>query len=96
MAKDYILDENGDYLINDGDFFYDDSEDQEVYQILQTNPGEWRESPMIGAGFINVLKTEKSDEDIKKKIDTALRMDDFKDILIEIKNKIINIIKARR
>ncbi len=49
--KDYLLDENYDLLIKDGDFVVDECDDLDIELILLTEKGNWKESPMTGVGI---------------------------------------------
>ncbi len=46
--KDFLLDENGDLKIVNGDFVIGDAEEQTVERILISKPGEWKEYPQVG------------------------------------------------
>ena len=59
--KDFLLDENDDIAIVNGDFVVGDSLDQEVAMLIKTNPGEWKEDPIAGAGLIRKMKANASD-----------------------------------
>lgn len=73
-----ILFENGLFLRstkNGGDFLVAESEDQEIDLILKSGPGEWKRTPLIGRGIVQVLRTEKNKDVVKQLVDTQLRID---------------------
>ncbi|PCI11862.1 MAG: hypothetical protein COB73_00725 [Flavobacteriaceae bacterium] len=72
---DFLLDTNDDILIANGDFKTGDSLDQEVGLIIRTNPGEWKEDPIMGAGLIRKIKANVKDEEIEQIIRIQLARD---------------------
>ncbi len=58
MRTDFLLDDNYDLDIDlaAGDFSIGGSAQQEVDLLLQSNKGEWRESPTVGVGIMRYLK----------------------------------------
>lgn len=67
MAKDILLDSTNDLLFKDGDLVIGESEMQEVGLILQSNQGDWKDSPIVGSnltrevrGTENKLKRERN------------------------------------
>lgn len=49
--QDYMLDENNDMYIVDGDWAIGDSNEIDIELILATNKGSWKESPTVGVGM---------------------------------------------
>jgi hypothetical protein len=72
MAKDFLTDNDGNLLIKNGDFVIGDSEQQEVAEILESHPGEWKEDPIIGAALTRMIKTKydagRMSSEIKKQL----------------------------
>lgn len=64
MNQDYLLDDDGDLLIQNGDFVSGPSDDQHVYDVLQSFPGEWKQFPLTGAGIITATNTSKPQDQI--------------------------------
>ena len=56
MRTDILLDENYDLFIEDGDFSFGASAEQETEQIILSLPGEWKQNPLTGFGIDNYLK----------------------------------------
>jgi hypothetical protein len=53
--NDFLLDENGDLLIENGDFVIGDSSSQHQKDILMATKGEFKEFPEIGVGIEAML-----------------------------------------
>ncbi|NNV54521.1 hypothetical protein [Limnovirga soli] len=51
VATDFLLDEAGDLLIENGDFVFGESDMQHIQLILALEPGELKESPLTGVGI---------------------------------------------
>lgn len=60
MAKDIQLNGN-DLLISGGDFVIGDSDTQHVQHIIEANPGDFRESPLL-AGSVDLYRNAPDDE----------------------------------
>jgi len=57
MAKDFLFDENGDIIIEDGDFAIGYSDEQHIQDLLFANKGEYKQFPLMGVGIIGFLKS---------------------------------------
>lgn len=84
MAKDFIIDEAGNYLIENGDFVVAPSEEQEVAEILTMSPGEIKEDPIMGPDLIRLIKSNGHKLDVRRVIKLHLARDgknyeDYKD-----------------
>jgi hypothetical protein len=55
MRQDILLKSNGGFRIINGDFVLGESNEQHVELILETNPNEWKASPITGAGLVKTL-----------------------------------------
>ena len=55
MRQDILLKSNGGFKIINGDFVLGESNEQHVELILQTNPNEWKQSPITGACIVKML-----------------------------------------
>lgn len=85
---DILLDENRDIQIKNGDLVIGDSFQQEVGLIVQSNQGEWKNEPLIGANLIELMNSEASESEYKSKIKQALKLDN-KELKSFIDGKII-------
>ncbi len=67
MAKDYLLTDEDDLMIANGDFVTGDSTMQEVGIILRLNPGELKSDPVLGPALIRFIKSD-ADEDVVRQV----------------------------
>lgn len=56
--KDILTDEKGDLLIVDGDLVIDVSDDQHQEHIIIADKGDFKETPELGVGIINLLSDD--------------------------------------
>lgn len=58
--EDFQINDQGDLNVDTaaGDFTIGVSDSQNVYDILESFQGEWKEYPAVGVGLIQYLKTE--------------------------------------
>lgn len=75
---DFILDSNGDYLIQNGDFVIGFSDNQNIFDIIYTEKGEYKANPQIGCGMQRVVNGPADKETIKQIISSNLALDGFK------------------
>lgn len=59
---DVVLDENDDLLFENGDLVIGESTNQNIKQIVTANKGEFKESPEIGVGIVQMLNDEEYDD----------------------------------
>lgn len=64
IFQDYLLDEDGDLLIQNGDFVVGPSDDQHIADILQSFQGEWKQFPLLGVGLLTFLKSQTPNDAI--------------------------------
>lgn len=89
--RDYKLGPDGDLIIRDGDFVFDEALDDDVDLLLLTNPGEVKADPLAGVGMLRMLRGEVSQEEIKKKVKLQLERDgkNYEEIREGIKTRTI-------
>jgi len=82
MAKDFLLDDQNDLLIKDGDFVVGESLTQEVSIILRLNQGELKSDPLLGANLIRLINSAVSEDQLQTIIKMHLQRDgkDYEDI----------------
>lgn len=73
---DYITNEAGDLIIENGDFKKGNATSQHIRNILQAAPGHYRQYPVIGAD-INQVVNIGLDDSIKKQIRYHLKLDGY-------------------
>ena len=74
--QDFLLDEDGDLLIQNGDFVIGNSDNQNVEDIISSFAGEWKEFPFVGVGLIQYLKSQDGQK-ATNIIKTQLQADGF-------------------
>ena len=80
-VTDIKLDEDGDLLIEDGDFVLHESDEAHIEHILISNKGTWRQFPAIGVGLRSFLSgplTRVIKNGLAKLIRVNLTFDGFK------------------
>jgi hypothetical protein len=81
MAKrtDILLDENGNYRVENGDFVVGESDDQHVELLLVSTKGSFREYPTLGTGIVNWVKKQNIDlNGLEREIKVNLQADGYK------------------
>ena len=76
MDKDVLLDEDNDLIIANGDFVFDESEEQEIKMILQAVKNDYKQTPELGVDLIKSISASGSSVKLKQDIKINLRMDD--------------------
>lgn len=74
---DYLTNDDGTLMIRNGDFVSGESEAQDIQRIGLSNPGEWKEWPLLGAALQRLLKSRAGKTALVKALDTHLRSDGF-------------------
>jgi len=83
--KDFILDDDGDLKIVNGDFVFGYSDDQHIEDILKSAPGDWKEHPLVGASIGDLLNGELTEGD-RNRIKLQLQADGYKMNSIKVDN----------
>jgi len=71
-TKDFLLDEDGNLRIENGDFVVGDATDQNIQEIITAHKGEFKEFPEIGVGIEDMLNEDDYSEmliEIKKNLE---------------------------
>lgn len=91
MARtDFLLGENGDLQIVDGDLLTGNSDDQNVGLILKATKGSFKQFPLLGVG-IALEMNGSVDGRVKRKIRLHLDSDGYKVTQIRENNGVINL-----
>lgn len=56
--KDILLDDDGDLLIENGDFVIGESDTEHIKSILMANKGDFKEFPELGVGMEELLNDD--------------------------------------
>lgn len=84
MRTDFILDEDLDIQADPetGDFLVGDSAQQEAFLIIDSKPGDWPRTPLVGVNLVNKLKKRtgaspliENPKRLKREIKVALNND---------------------
>lgn len=90
MRTDFLLGEDGDLQIIDGDLLTGASDDQNVSLILKATKGAIKQYPLLGVGIALELNGTLNGQ-VKRKIILHLDSDGYKVIKIEKNNGITSI-----
>jgi hypothetical protein len=86
MVKDYLTDVNGDLLIKDGDFVWDESSESHVEDILIANKGDYKLTPLIGVNIKNMVNSPNSlviRKKLERDISLQLQSDGAKSVVVD-------------
>ena len=64
--QDFLLDANGDLLIQNGDFVVGPSDNQHIDDIISSFAGAWKQFPILGVGIMQYLKSEEGQAAVAK------------------------------
>lgn len=79
MARqDYLKDESGDLLIQNGDFVVGESDHQHINDIIIASPGDYRQYPDVGFNAIRFLNSVGRENQFKSELRAALENDGYK------------------
>lgn len=90
--KDILLDDNNELRIEMGDFVTGESKEQHIGLILESMPGAWKESPLLGVGVRRSLSMPYNQNAfLKGTILKHLEYDDIEVDQVEILENKINV-----
>lgn len=99
IYKDIALDADGDLRIVNGDFVLEESDQMHIEHIVESDKGNWRETPLQGVGIVRFLNSDhtiKNKGQLVRKIRLQLAYDNLEILKLEIlKNSQISI-EAKR
>lgn len=75
--RDFLIDQDNNLLIENGDWFVGDSHHQHIELLLTSLPGQWKENPEAGVG-LSLSQNGVIDGFIKRTIAVQLEADGFK------------------
>lgn len=77
-VTDFLLDQQTDLAITaDGDFALGYSDAQHMSLIVQSNKGNWLQSPTAGAGIMRFLEGTASLQEVNRAVRLALEQDGY-------------------
>ena len=77
IYKDFLLDDDGDLAIANGDFKVGKSDQQHVEDIIESYSGWWKEFPLLGVGVQNYLNSTGNNQQLARNIIVQLVSDGF-------------------
>lgn len=91
MRKDILRADEGDLVIQNGDFLIGESDQQHILDILDLQPGEVKEFPMVGFGAINYIKRIITADEFKRDLKLQLNYDGYDNCKIDTSKGIENL-----
>lgn len=73
--KAISLNESYDLQAADGTLLLADTQEQNAALIVNTEKGEWKEHPQMGAGLRHLIKTQNTEREIIRQVSVALTFD---------------------
>ena len=84
---DILLTEDQNLVIENGDLKLGFSDDQNVYDILISAPGEWKRTPQLGVDAYSYQNANFDIQAIKNKVRLNLEIDGFVVNSVEVTNE---------
>lgn len=94
MAKetdDFLMDEDGDDLIENGDLALGDGTKDDVWTIVKLNSNQLKSDPILGPNLALMMNGKMTKTDFKQLLDLHLQRDEKNAKKIEIENGEFNI-----
>lgn len=88
--KAICLDTNYDLQAQNGTLLLGITDEQNAALIVNTEKGEWKEHPQMGAGLRHLIKTQNTDREIIRQVSVALTFDGI-NAAVTIENGKLNI-----
>ena len=88
--KDILFGASYELEIENGDFKIGDSEAQNIQLLMDTQKGDWSQSPLTGIGLVR-WKNGRLDARLEREIILQLTADGLTDLKVNIEGKQINI-----
>lgn len=82
MVNDFLVDEDGDELIVNGDYVIGPSDSQHIDDIIISVAGAWREFPTVGVGVQEYQSGPNEEQKLRAVINQQLKADGYADIIV--------------
>lgn len=82
MVNDFLVDEDGDELIVNGDYVIGPSDSQHIDDIIISVAGAWREYPTVGVGVQEYQSGPNEEQKLRAVINQQLKADGYADIIV--------------
>lgn len=83
-AQDFLLDEDGDLRIDNGDFVIGDSDQDHINDIMNSVQGWFKKSPLLGFNPYQYLNSRLDPTDINKNAKIQLKSDGYINIIVDL------------
>lgn len=93
---DILLNNENDISIVNGDFQIGESEQQEIESILIAFKGEFKNTPLVGAEILRMLKARNTRQGMTREVNEQLKYDGFQKIDFKIEDSENFTINAQR
>lgn len=89
MAKDrndFLIEDNGNYMVANGDFVVGDSRVQEAVLIISSNKGEFKHYPLIGCNVITWKNKNAYKDDVMREVKQQLEASglNYRDFVMQL------------
>lgn len=81
--QDFLVDENNDLKIQNGDFVVGFSDFDHIIDIIDFNQGDLVEYPQIGVGIINYLNSSGKQQELNRRVRLMMEADKWSPKTIE-------------
>lgn len=76
LRYDIALD-NNDLAFANGDLFIAESDEQHIIDVINSFQGWWKETPFMGVGLMQYMKSNTSAQEINKNVKAQLQADGY-------------------
>lgn len=84
MAKDFLLDTDGDLFQKNGDLVFDEADGQNIESLLLLNQGDLKYSPITGVGLFKITNARiGSTQVVEGNIKQQLAADNWQDEVVK-------------
>ena len=71
------------FVFANGDFVISDSDQQHIQDIFESEPGFWKEHPLIGVAINTYLKSSGKEQEIQVNGAIQLKSDVYQDVTVD-------------
>ncbi|MBS1506033.1 MAG: hypothetical protein JSS79_05245 [Bacteroidetes bacterium] len=84
FLSDILLDDTSDLMVQNGDWVVGLSDNQNIEQIIDSAPGGWFMSPLVGVGVNRFLNGNISVSQLETLVQQQLKRDGYEDIRFNV------------
>ena len=82
--SDFLLDDDGDILIQNGDFVIGLSDENHIQDLIESFVGWWKEFPSVGVGIKQYQGSAGKEQEIEQSIKLQLQKDGYNISLVRV------------